>query len=101
METQHYLQIFFRLLSVGTLQHGDVVVLDNFSINFMGDCQFMQHSLIPGLHLIMTSLPPYYSELNATEFVCHTLVERIKSALARCGMFYPGEFRTKICRGAR
>ena len=67
-----------HLLSAGTLQRGDIFVVDNCSIHFMGDCQFIQSSLMEEAGVLMIPLPPYYAELNPTEYVFNTLMKRMK-----------------------
>ena len=47
--------------------------------------------------VLMIPLPPYYTELNPTEYVFNTLTERMKSTLARSdGMFDPALFKHEI-----
>ena len=58
-----------HLLSAGTLQRGDIFIVDNCSIHFMGDCQFLQSSLMEEVGVLMIPLPPYYAELNPTEYI--------------------------------
>ena len=85
-----------HLLAVGTLVRGDIFVVDNCTIHFMGDCQFLQQSLMENAGVLMIPLPPYYAELNPTEFIFNTLVERMKATLARCGMGDPKKFKDEI-----
>ena len=46
--------------------------------------------------VLMIPLPPYYAELNPTEYVFNTLTQRMKSTLVRCGMFDPTRFKEEI-----
>ena len=86
-----------HLLATCTLQSGDIFVVDNCTIHFMGDCQFIQKSLMEEAGVLMIPLPPYYAELNPTEYVFNTLTERMKSTLARgSGMFDPALFKHEI-----
>ena len=85
-----------HLLATRTLQRGDIFVVDNCTIHFMGDCQFMQKTLMEEAGVLMIPLPPYYAELNPTEYVFNTLTERMKSTLARCGMFDPEKFKHDV-----
>ena len=85
-----------HLLATRTLQRGDIFVVDNCSIHFMGDCQFMQQMLMEEAGVLMIPLAPYYAEFNPTELVFNTLVQRMKSTLARCGMFDPKLFKEEI-----
>ena len=44
-------------------------MVDNYTIHFMGDYQFMQQILMEEAGVLMIPLPPYYAEFNPTEYV--------------------------------
>ena len=65
-----------HLLEEGTLEEGDVFVVDNCTIHFNGENKELKEMLWREFDILMLALPPYHPELNPTEFVfAHLLVE--------------------------
>lgn len=72
-----------NLITNGTLVRGDIFVVDNCTVHFQGDNEGMEDALWELHGINMVFLPPYHPELNPTELVFHTLLERLKSEKAR------------------
>ena len=72
-----------NLINNGTLVRGDIFIVDNCTVHFQGDNEGLEEALwdIHGINMVF--LPPYHPELNPTELVFHTLLERLKSEKAR------------------
>ena len=58
-------------------------MVDNCSIHMQGCNQYLQEDLFNYLGILMIPLPPYHLELNPTELVFNTLVQRMKSKQTR------------------
>ena len=82
-DTPIFLRFVKRLLRVGTLERGDIFVVDNCSVHIQGDNSGLQESLMSDFGILMLALPPYHPELNPTELVFNTLLMRLRSARAR------------------
>ena len=79
----HQLATFFEfvkmLLQKGTLQRGDIFVVDNCTIHTKGDNIAIQETLFRNYQILMIPLPPYHPDLNPTELVFNTLLQRLMS----------------------
>ena len=67
----------------GTLQPGDIFVVDDCSVHMQGENRYLQDHLFECLGILMIPLPPYHPELNPTELVFNTLVQRLRSKQTR------------------
>ena len=74
-----FLQFVGHLIEVGTLASGDIFVVDNCSIHMHGENKHLQENLFNDLGILKVPLPPYHPELNPTELVFNTLVQRMRS----------------------
>ena len=72
-----------QLIQNGTLRRGDIFIVDNCTVHFQGDNEGLENALWEMHGINMVFLPPYHPELNPTELVFHTLLERLKSEKAR------------------
>ena len=85
--TAQTFQTFVRyLVEVGFLIENDVFVVNNCTIHMHGENEELQASLWNELGIVMIALPPYYPELNPTEFVFNYLVAILKRDRVRCGV---------------
>ena len=78
-----FFQFVVHLIEVGTLRRGDIFVVDNCSIHMQGCNRYLQEDLFNFLKILMIPLPPYHPELNPTELVFNTLVQRMRSKQTR------------------
>ena len=78
-----FLEFVRSLIENGVLQRGDIFVLDNCTVHFQGDNEGIEEALWIHHGINLLFLPPYHPELNPTELVFHTLLERLKSEKAR------------------
>ena len=46
--------------------------------------------------VLMLRLPPYHAEINPCNVIFNTIVSRMKSTLARCGMCNLDKFKSEI-----
>ena len=72
-----------HLIECGTLREDDIFVVDNCSIHFNGENSCLRDHLWNEFHIKMVPLPPYYPELNPTEFVFGHLVHQLKRKYVR------------------
>ena len=72
-----------RLIENGTLINGDVFVVDNCTVHVQGDNVGLKETLLEEFGVLMVNLPPYSPELNPTELVFNTLLQRLASVQAR------------------
>ena len=72
-----------QLVSLGMLQRGDIFVVDNCTVHFKGNNEFLADELFRQLGIMMIPLPPYHPELNPTENVFNTLLQRLRSKRIR------------------
>ena len=78
-----FLRFVRQLLEMGVLQRGDVFVIDNCTIHMYGDNSGTQEYLLHEYGILMIPLPPYHPDLNPTELVFQTLLQRLASLRAR------------------
>ena len=78
-----FLEFVRKLIEEGVLRRGDIFVLDNCTVHFQVDNEGIEDALWMQHGINMIFLPPYHPELNPTELVFHTLLERLKSEKAR------------------
>ena len=72
------------MIKEGTLQRGDIFILDNCSVHYLGDNVGMKSALKEMYDIDLVTLPPYHPELNPTELIFHILLERLRSRHSRC-----------------
>ena len=72
-----------HLIITGTLREGDIFVVDNCSIHFKGENDQLEEVLWNEFEILMVRLPPYYPELNPTEFVFGHLVVQLRNKFVR------------------
>ena len=72
-----------HLVEVGCLVENDIFVVDNCSIHFHGENEFLAQELWEQLRILMIPLPPYSPELNPMEFVFQYLVQQMRSSNIR------------------
>ena len=75
---QLFLNYVTNLVEVGFLQPYDIFVGNNAKIHAHGDCKELADALWQSQKILWLPIPPYTPELNPTELVFHTLVERGK-----------------------
>ena len=95
-----FTEFVFHLLRRGTLRRGDIFVVDNCTgtIQFTGECKFLQELLWEIHGIRMVPLLAYCPELNPTELVFRTLVERLKANLARTRSNTNADFQLEVER---
>ena len=87
-----------HLIRTGILVRGDIFVVDNCSIHMKGENEFLQETLLDEMQILMIPLPPYYPELNPTEFVFNYLVQVLKSESTRYDVAGDSKyFKEAIC----
>jgi len=79
-------------LEEGTLEEGDVFVVDNCTIHFNGENSYLKEELWREFNILMVALPPYHPELNPTEFVFAHLVHEMRAKHARSAIKTDEEF---------
>ena len=85
-----------HLVEKGTLQFGDIFVIDNCTIHMQGVNKYLQESLFNTMGILMIPLPPYHPELNPTELVFNTLIQRLRSEESRSSSGSNIEFLHKV-----
>jgi len=80
--------IVFYLISIGFLSRGDVFIFDNCTIHihFKGENEWLQDVIWCEHGIMMAPLPAYAPELNPTELVFQTIVQRLRFILV--GAFF-------------
>jgi len=87
-----------HLIQASFLVRGDIFVVDNCSIHMKGENEYLQETLLEEMDILMIPLPPYYAELNPTEFVFNYLVQILKSKSTRYGVAGDSKyFKDAIC----
>ena len=94
--SQLFLGFVKMLLQKGTLQRGDIFVVDNCSIITKGDNIAIQETLFRNYQILMIPLPPYHPDLNPTELVFNTLLQRLSSERARYNCLFARDFEDAI-----
>ena len=84
------------LLEQGTLQKGDVFVVDNCTIHMQGSNIGLQETLFEDFGILMIPLPPYHPDFNPTELIFNTLISRLRSQRARFNSLDAGDFLDAI-----
>ena len=92
-----FLQFVKVLLEEGTLSRGDIFILDNCSVHVKGDNLGLAEHLLNEEGILLLTLPPYHPELNPTELVFNTLLQRLKSKRARYNSLDAEDFLDAIC----
>ena len=69
----------------GTLDNGDILVVDNSTIHFHGENESIQDVLWNEHNILLVPLPPYHPELNPTELVFRTILVTLKSIRCQIG----------------
>ncbi len=72
-----------HLCEIGFLRENDIFIVDNCTIHMQGDNIDLPDVLWEVFRIVMIPLPPYYAELNPTEFVFNYLVSILKRDRAR------------------
>ena len=85
------------LLDNGTLNSGDIFIVDNCSIHVQGDNIGLQEELFHTHGILMITLPPYHPDYNPTELVFNTLLQRISAQRARYKSLAADDFLDAIC----
>ena len=91
-----FLQFVRHLVESGTLVTGDVFVVDNCTVHVMGDNSGLKETLLADYGILMMTLPPYSPELNPTELVFNTLLQRLASVQARYNAVHEMDFLQAI-----
>ena len=94
--SQLFLEFVKMLLQKGTLQRGDIFVVDNCTIHTKGDNIAIQETLFRNYQILMIPLPPYHPDLNPTELVFNTLLQRLSSERARYNLLFATDFLDAI-----
>ena len=71
-------EFVMHLIEEGTLEEGDIFVVDNCSIHFKGENRDLEVELWNQFQILMLLLPPYHPELNPTEFIFAYLVMEMR-----------------------
>ena len=84
------------LLQKGVLSGGDIFVIDNCTVHTKGDNTGLQEELFNHHGVLMITLPPYHPDLNPTELVFQTLLQRLRSTRARYNAITEQSFVNEI-----
>ena len=81
-----------HLIEEGTLEEGDIFVVDNCTIHFKGENKELEEELWDQFGILMIPLPPYHPELNPTEYVFAYLVMQLRAKNLRKNVKNEEEF---------
>ena len=84
------------LLQKGVLKKGDIFIVDNCTVHTKGDNTGLQEELFDHHGVLMITLPPYHPDLNPTELVFQTLLQRLRSIRARYNAITQQDFVNQI-----
>jgi hypothetical protein len=91
-------EFVFYLLRVNFLTRGDIFIVDNCTIHFFGENEFLMEALWHQHHIVMIPLPPYTPELNPTELVFNSMAARISSKRSRAEFIIWGDDFSHVIR---
>ena len=84
------------LLEKGVLSKGDICIVDNCTAHTTGDNTGLHDELFNHHGVLMITLPPYHPDLNPTELVFQTLLQRLVSLHARYNAYIEQSFVDEI-----
>ena len=85
-----------HLISKGFLVAGDIFIVDNCSIQFQGENQHLQETLLTSYNILMLALPAYHPEYNPTEFVFNYLLQEMRRVSIRYRAMTKDEFQLEL-----
>ena len=74
----------------------DIFVVNNYTLHLLGDCAGLRNTLFQEYDVLMINLHPYYQELNLTELVFNTLLQRLTQIRARYNSLDTVDFKYAI-----
>ena len=91
-----FLQFVKRLFFKGALVWGNIFVADNCTLHFIGYYAGLRNTLFQEYGVLMMNLPPYHLELNPTELVFNTLLQRLTPVRGRYNSLYAVDYKHDI-----